>query len=55
MPPLITVLSYSGGKQSAALLWAVLDGKQEIPNNFVVLNADPGAENTLTYKYNNNA
>jgi hypothetical protein len=49
---LLTVLSFSGGKQSSAILWMVLLGKIQIDkNNFLVLNADPGMENSFTYKY----
>ena len=50
--PLLTVLNYSGGKQSSRLLWGVL--RNEIPvdrDHFVVLNADPGMENSGTYVY----
>lgn len=50
-PTLLTVLNFSGGKQSSALLWMVLRGDIERPDNFVVLNADPGMENSDTYKY----
>ncbi len=49
--PLLTVLNFSGGKQSSALLWMVLRGEIERPDNFVVINADPGMENSLTYDY----
>lgn len=50
--PLITVLSYSGGVQSSALLWMVLRGDIEVDKeNFYILNADPGMENSETYKY----
>ncbi len=51
--PLLTVLNFSGGKQSSALLWMVLRGDIEQPENFVVLNANPGMENHLTYEYVN--
>lgn len=51
MNPLLTVLSFSGGKQSSCLLWMILLDKISIPNNFVVLNADPGMENSFTYQY----
>lgn len=51
--PLITVLNYSGGKQSSALLWMVLRGELGVnTDHFIVLNADPGMENSLTYEYN---
>lgn len=49
--PLLTVLNYSGGSQSSGILWMVLLGHIKIPNNFVVLNADPGMENSETYLY----
>lgn len=50
--PLLQVLSFSGGKQSSALLWMVLLGKLDIDKDkFVVLNADPGMERSETYKY----
>lgn len=48
----VTVLNYSGGKQSTCLLWMVLRGDIDRPENFIVLNADPGMENSLTYKQN---
>lgn len=50
--PLITVLNFSGGKQSSALLWMVLRGDIEVDKeNFHILNADPGMENSKTYEY----
>lgn len=49
--PLLTVLNFSGGKQSSALLWMVLLDKIERTDNFIVLNADPGMENSETYQY----
>lgn len=52
--PLLTVLSFSGGKQSSALLWMVLLGLLDVKlENFVVINADPGMENSFTYDYVN--
>lgn len=48
---LLTVLNFSGGKQSSALLWMVIMGIIEKPDNFIVLNADPGMENSETYYY----
>jgi len=48
----LTVLNYSGGRQSACLLWMLMNGDLPMPNPFVVLNADPGMENSQTYKYN---
>lgn len=50
--PKMTVLNYSGGTQSAGLLWMVLRGDLEMPEHFVVVNADPGMENSETYEYN---
>jgi hypothetical protein len=49
--PYLTVLNFSGGKQSSCLLWMILRGNLPKPKNFVVLNADPGMENSETYKY----
>lgn len=49
---LLTVLSYSGGTQSSCLLWMVILGIIPKPDSFVVLCADPGMENSETYKYN---
>lgn len=49
---LLTVLNYSGGRQSARILWGVIRGDIPKPDSFVVLNADPGMENSDTYKYN---
>ncbi len=50
--PLLTVLNYSGGRQSSCLLWLVLRGEIEVPEHFIVMNADPGMENSETYQYN---
>lgn len=50
--PLVTVLNYSGGTQSAGLLWMVLNGDLDVPERFIVVNADPGMENSGTYEYN---
>jgi hypothetical protein len=49
--PLVTVLNFSGGKQSSLLLHMVLTGVMERPENFIVLNADPGMEDSRTYAY----
>lgn len=49
---LLTVLNYSGGTGSAAILWMLLMGEIEMPHNLVVLNADPGMEDERTYAYN---
>jgi hypothetical protein len=47
----MTFLNFSGGKQSSVLLWMVLNGELKKPDNFAVLTADPGMENSLTYEY----
>lgn len=48
----LTVLNFSGGQQSAALLWMIIEGDIEVDKSkFVALNADPGMENSETYKY----
>lgn len=44
MNPLLTSLSYSGGVQSNVLLEMVLRGDLQRPENFIVINADPGME-----------
>lgn len=49
--PTLTVLNFSAGKQSTCLLWMVLRGEIEVPDNFLVLRADPGMENNETYRY----
>ena len=49
--PLLTVLNYSGGKQSSCLLWMVILGDYPKPESFIALNADPGIENSRTYEY----
>lgn len=49
--PALTVLNFSGGQQSSALLWMILR-KEFVPDSpFIVLNADPGMENEQTYQY----
>lgn len=53
--PYITVLSYSGGVQSHLLLEMVLCGEIEKPFNFVVMNANPGMEDSRTYHFVNRA
>lgn len=50
-PALMTVLNYSGGKQSTALLWMILREEIPRPESFLVLNADPGMENSATYDH----
>jgi len=47
----LTILNFSGGKQSSCLLWMILNGDLQPPEPFVVLNADPGMENPQTYEY----
>ena len=49
--PLITVLNYSGGTQSSALLWMLIRGDIPTPPRFHVINADPGMEHRETYEY----
>lgn len=51
MKPILTTLSYSGGKQSHALLEMVLRCEIDMPEPFLVLNADPGMENENTYPF----
>ena len=50
-PAKLTVLNYSAGRQSTALLWMLLRKEIPMPDNLVVLNADPGMENTQTYAH----
>lgn len=50
-PPLLTTLSYSAGVQSHALLEMVLLGILPKPDNFLVLNADPGMEDSRSYEF----
>lgn len=49
--PWVTALSFSAGTGSAAILWGVLVGVIPRPTNFIVVNADPGMENSATYAY----
>lgn len=49
--PKLTVLAFSAGKQSSALLWMVLRGEIPRPLHFIVLNADPGMEDKRSYPY----
>lgn len=51
-PRRLTVLNYSGGKQSTCILWMILRGDIERPEHFLVMNADPGMENSKTYEQN---
>jgi len=48
---LLTVLNFSGGQQSSAILWMILRDEIQVPDPFVVINADPGMENSETYVY----
>lgn len=49
MNPILTTLQYSGGKQSHAILEMILRGDMPKPKSFLVLNADPGMENSNSY------
>lgn len=51
MSAFITALSHSGGAQSQYMLEMVLRGEWEKPLRFVVLNADPGMEDSRTYQF----
>lgn len=51
MSAFITALSYSGGVQSQFMLEMILRGEWERPLRFVVLNADPGMEDSRTYRF----
>lgn len=51
--PWVTGLSFSGGTGSGCLLEMVLRGDLPRPDPFIVLNANPGMENHLTYRYVN--
>lgn len=53
MKPWVTALAYSGGKQSHVILEMVLRGDLERPKNFIVLNANPGMENSISYQFVN--
>lgn len=47
--PLVQCLSFSGGRQSTALLWMAILGHIPVNrDNFLVLNADPGMEDSRT-------
>lgn len=47
--PLVQCLSFSGGRQSTALLWMAILGHISVDrNNFLVLNANPGMEDGRT-------
>jgi hypothetical protein len=49
--PLLAVLNFSAGRQSSCLLWQIIRGEFPKPESFAVLNANPGMENSDTYKY----
>lgn len=51
MSAILTTLSYSGGVQSHAILEMVLRGHIEKPEHFLVLNADPGMEDSRSYEF----
>lgn len=51
MSAFITALSHSAGRQSHMLLEMILRGIIERPFRFVVLNADPGMEDSRTYEF----
>lgn len=51
MKPILTTLSYSAGVQSHAILEMVLRGHIEKPDPFLVLNADPGMEDSRSYEF----
>ena len=50
--PKLTVLNYSGGRQSTALLWLLIEEQLPRPEPLLILNADPGMENLATYAHN---
>jgi hypothetical protein len=45
----LTTLSFSGGKQSTCILHMILRGEYKIETPLIVLNSDPGMENSKTY------
>lgn len=50
--PLVQCLSFSGGRQSTALLWMAILGHIPVdPDNFLVLTANPGMEDSRTYPH----
>lgn len=51
MSAFITALSHSGGVQSQFVLEMILRGEWERPFRLVVLNADPGMEDSRTYRF----
>lgn len=50
-PALLTVFSFSGGTQSTMIAHQLIRDEMPRPKNLVVLNADPGMENSLTYTH----
>lgn len=50
-PGMATALSFSGGRGSTRILAGVLEGEIARPPNFLVVNSDPGMENTDTYRF----
>lgn len=51
MKPDLQYLAYSGGAQSHALLMMVLRGEIARPEDFIVINADPGMEDQRSYGF----
>ena len=49
--PLLSVFNFSGGKQSSCLLWMLLRGDFRPAGMPIVINADPGMEDSRTYDY----
>lgn len=53
--PWVTVLNFSGGRQSTVILWKLIRGELKISENcggrLLVLTADPGMEGARTYKH----
>lgn len=48
---LMTVINYSAGGPSERMVREVIYGEVSRPENLIVLNADPGMENTESYKF----
>lgn len=51
MSPILTQLAYSAGRQSHGILEMILRGELPKPPNFIVLNGDPGMENSQSYEF----
>jgi hypothetical protein len=51
MNPICTQLSFSGGTGSGCIAEMVLRGDIERPENFIVIRANPGMENSDTNRY----